>query len=281
MRFRGRRIELLTLALCMMPLGAAAAGEPSPLERGVEAMRKGQHAQAAQLFTTELKAAGRPAEVRARAFYLRAKANVALERPALAQSDLNIALWLNKLSPADAADAESLQRSLNGKSAPAESAAATPADAIQTQGPRDATPATWSTASVARSQASEADRGEPAAGDQRKAAAKREQVRSPGEIVTGGLATTQEAMPASRSATSASWNSRVSAAQGSQDWGPMKPRANSDETGIEDQRTNSGATSESASSIFSFPALGKLFGAGASQKHGENTEAKATPQIEQ
>ena len=108
----GWRIGLMRIVLCAVPMGFAIAGDMPAIDKGTDALRRGQPGQAVQHFTAELAAPDRPIEVRARAFYLRAKAYASLKQPVLARVDLEAALWLKKLSATDAADAERLKSQL-------------------------------------------------------------------------------------------------------------------------------------------------------------------------
>ncbi len=120
MRSRRRRIEwaiLAVLAVLAVPAGLAFAAEVSALDKGADALKRGRHAQAVELLNEEMKAQGRPIELRARAYYLRAKAYAALKQPALARADVTIALWLKKLSGAESAEAERLRSQLQPENA--------------------------------------------------------------------------------------------------------------------------------------------------------------------
>jgi hypothetical protein len=101
-------IEVAILALFAGPISVACAEVPA-LQRGIKALRAGKALDAAKLFTTELEAPDRSPEQRARAFYFRAKAYLAIKQPVLAIADAGLALWLKKLSPTEAADAERLR----------------------------------------------------------------------------------------------------------------------------------------------------------------------------
>lgn len=102
------RAGIATLALGAASV-SAALGETPELKGGIAAFIRGDVQQAVKLFTTELEAPGRSPEDRARAFYHRARAYYASKQPVLAISDASAALWLNKLSPSEAADAVQLK----------------------------------------------------------------------------------------------------------------------------------------------------------------------------
>ena len=86
----------------------ALADAPS-LQRGIDALKSGNATLAARLLTAELEAPGGTTEQRARTLYFRAKAYLASQQPGLAMSDAGAAIWLNKLSPLEAADAEAIK----------------------------------------------------------------------------------------------------------------------------------------------------------------------------
>ena len=108
MIYRWLRVEIASLVLFTGPLSAAWAESPT-LQQGVKALQAGNAREAAKLFTTDLAAPDRSPEERARAFYFRAKAYLAIKQPGLAAVDAGVALWLKKLSPKETADAERLK----------------------------------------------------------------------------------------------------------------------------------------------------------------------------
>jgi hypothetical protein len=101
-------IEIAILVLFAGPISVAWAEAP-PLQKGIKALQAGKAREAAKLFTTDLEAPDRSPEERARAFYFRAKAYLAIKQPVLAIADAGLALWLKKLSPTETADAERLK----------------------------------------------------------------------------------------------------------------------------------------------------------------------------
>ena len=107
MIYRWLRVEIASLVL-FTGLSAAWAESPT-LQQGVKALQAGNAREAAKLFTTDLEAPDRSPEERARAFYFRAKAYLAIKQPGLAAVDAGVALWLKKLSPKETADAERLK----------------------------------------------------------------------------------------------------------------------------------------------------------------------------
>ena len=107
MIYRWLRVEIASLVL-FTGLSAAWAESPT-LQQGVKALQAGNAREAAKLFTTDLEAPDRSPEERARAFYFRAKAYLAIKQPGLAIVDAGAALWLKKLSPKETADAERLK----------------------------------------------------------------------------------------------------------------------------------------------------------------------------
>ena len=96
------------LALSAGPAQTAWA-ESAGLQRGREALLAGHAAQAVKLLSTEILSPGLSPEDRARTLYFRAKAYYATQQPALAMADEGAALWLGKLTAAEAADAEQLK----------------------------------------------------------------------------------------------------------------------------------------------------------------------------
>lgn len=140
MNSRRWRTELICLLFCLVPVSSGKASDLASLEPGVEALRRGEYAQASQFLTSELKAQGRSPELRARAFYLRAKAYAGLKRPLLATADVNIALWLDKL-PADLAeDARRLKTQLQSPDGAQASNLAVPIDERSTASTAAASP---------------------------------------------------------------------------------------------------------------------------------------------
>ena len=107
MIYRWLRVEIASLVL-FTGLSAAWAESPT-LQQGVKALQAGNAREAAKLFTTDLESPDRSPEERARAFYFRAKAYLAIKQPGLAVVDAGVALWLKKLSPKETADAERLK----------------------------------------------------------------------------------------------------------------------------------------------------------------------------
>ncbi|MBL8882253.1 MAG: hypothetical protein JNL45_04265 [Hyphomicrobium sp.] len=155
-----------------------AAGQPAEFDKGLELLRRGQYAQAVQVLSTELKASDRPIEQRARTFYFRAKAYAALKEDALARADLNIAVWLKKLPPAEATDAARLKTQLDSASpVPAPGLGVTPVASQPIAPVKTAPPATETAAQlrapsrVATTAAPPAPRPAPDAGQQRAAPA--------------------------------------------------------------------------------------------------------------
>jgi hypothetical protein len=102
------RVEIASLVLFAGPFSVAWAKAPT-LQQGVKALQAGNAREAAKLFTIDLAAPDRSPEERARAFYFRAKAYLAIKQPGLAITDAGVALWLKKLPPKEAADAERLK----------------------------------------------------------------------------------------------------------------------------------------------------------------------------
>jgi len=102
------RLRLLAFAIALLPANAARSDDAT-LQQGLHALKGGNASKAVELFSAELAAAGRTPEQRAKAFYLRAKAHYAAKQPALAMNDAAAALWFNKLSAADAADAATIR----------------------------------------------------------------------------------------------------------------------------------------------------------------------------
>lgn len=103
---------LAATGLLATGLSCQAAEKPVMFDKGQELLRKGEYAQAVQLFSEDLKASDRPLEQRARAYYFRAKAYAALKENALARADLNLAVWLKKLPSNEAAEAARLNAEL-------------------------------------------------------------------------------------------------------------------------------------------------------------------------
>lgn len=101
-------LRLLAFAIALLPANAAWSDDAT-LQQGLHALKAGNASKAVELFSAELAAAGRTPEQRAKAFYLRAKAHYAAKQPALAMNDAAAALWFNKLSAADAADAATIR----------------------------------------------------------------------------------------------------------------------------------------------------------------------------
>ena len=119
-------LPLTALAIVALIAGRVdpAWAEQPGLESGRQALMAGHAPKALTLLTTELQSASLSLEDRARTLYFRAKAYYATQQPALAMADAGAALWLNKLSPAEAADAEQLkaraqQSALNDPKLPA------------------------------------------------------------------------------------------------------------------------------------------------------------------
>lgn len=108
MIYRSLRVEIASLVLFAGPFSVAWAEAPT-LQQGVKALQAGNAREAAKLLTTDLEAPDRSPEERARAFYFRAKAYLAIKQPGLAIADAGAALWFKKLSPKEAADAEWLK----------------------------------------------------------------------------------------------------------------------------------------------------------------------------
>lgn len=124
-----------------------AAGQPAEFDKGLDLLRRGQYAQAVQVLSAELKASDRPIEQRARTFYFRAKAYAALKEDALARADLNIAVWLKKLPPAEATDAARLKTQLDAASlVPAPGVGFTPVTSQPIEPVKTAPPATQAAA---------------------------------------------------------------------------------------------------------------------------------------
>lgn len=111
------QMGLASVVLSVAAHGAVLSAEqPAEFAKGLELLRRGQYAQAVQVLSAELKASDRPIEQRARTFYFRAKAYAALKEDALARADVNIAVWLKKLPPAEATDAARLKTQLDAAS---------------------------------------------------------------------------------------------------------------------------------------------------------------------
>ena len=124
-----------------------AAGQPAEFDKGLDLLRRGQYAQAVQVLSAELKASDRPIEQRARTFYFRAKAYAALKEDALARADINIAVWLKKLPPAEATDAARLKTQLDAASpVPSPGVGITPVTSQPIEPVKTAPPATQAAA---------------------------------------------------------------------------------------------------------------------------------------
>ncbi len=138
------QMSLGSVVLSVAAHGAVlAAGQPAEFDKGLEFLRRGQYAQAVQVLSAELKASDRPIEQRARTFYFRAKAYAALKEDALARADLNIAVWLKKLPPAEAIDAARLKTQLDSASPmPAPGLGITPVTSQPIEPVKTAPPAT-------------------------------------------------------------------------------------------------------------------------------------------
>jgi hypothetical protein len=142
------QIGLASVVLSVAAHGAVLAAEqPAEFDKGLELLRRGQYAQAVQVLSAELKASDRPIEQRARTFYFRAKAYAALKEDALARADVNIAVWLKKLPPAEATDAARLKTQLDSASPmPAPGLGITPVTSQPIEPVKTAPPATQAAA---------------------------------------------------------------------------------------------------------------------------------------
>ena len=142
------QMSLASVVLSVAAHGAVLAAEqPAEFDKGLELLRRGQYAQAVQVLSAELKASDRPIEQRARTFYFRAKAYAALKEDALARADLNIAVWLKKLPPAEATDAARLKTQLDSASPmPAPGVGITPVTSQPIEPVKTAPPATQAAA---------------------------------------------------------------------------------------------------------------------------------------
>lgn len=145
------QMGLASVALAVAAQGSVhAAGQPAEFDKGLELLRRGQYAQAVQVLSAELKASDRPIEQRARTFYFRAKAYAALKEDALARADLNIAVWLKKLPPAEATDAVRLKTQLESAAPTAAPGLGVTPVASQPIAPVKAAPPTTETAAQLR-----------------------------------------------------------------------------------------------------------------------------------
>lgn len=142
------QMGLASVVLSVAAHGAVLSAEqPAEFAKGLELLRRGQYAQAVQVLSAELKASDRPIEQRARTFYFRAKAYAALKEDALARADLNIAVWLKKLPPAEATDAARLKTQLDAASpVPAPGVGITPVTSQPIEPVKTAPPATQAAA---------------------------------------------------------------------------------------------------------------------------------------
>lgn len=109
MTIRDRFLKIAIAVCCATTQAFADAGDLAKLEPGIRALEQGMPAQASQIFTSALQAKDVSPELRARAFFLRAKAYAALKQPALAVADIDIALWMKRLPSDIAADAMRLR----------------------------------------------------------------------------------------------------------------------------------------------------------------------------
>lgn len=137
------RLHALALAFALLSASTALSDDTS-LQLGLQALKSGHAGQAIKHFSAELSAPDRTPEQRAKAFYLRAKAHYAAKQPALAMNDAASALWFNKLSAADAADAATIrgQALAEAMTSAAHMPAQPPAmPALEKAPPRSVTPA--------------------------------------------------------------------------------------------------------------------------------------------
>lgn len=88
--------------------GSVLAQSPA-LEKAIATLKAGNAKQAATLLTAEIEASAGTSTDKARALYFRSKAYLATQQPGLAMADAGMALWLKKLSSAEAADAEAIR----------------------------------------------------------------------------------------------------------------------------------------------------------------------------